>query len=81
MRECDLFKAVERAAFLYLFGVLINRVGKLLGKRVLAASVVLGIAVLGASMGANWCYYRIGCCNRNYDSGSLRHRQNNRNCH
>ncbi|MCH8292016.1 hypothetical protein IH992_13060 [Candidatus Poribacteria bacterium] len=47
MRECDLFKAVERAAFLYLFGVLINRVGKLLGKRVLAASVVLGIAVLG----------------------------------
>jgi hypothetical protein len=41
MRECDLLKAVEQAAFKYLFGLLINRVGKLFGKRATAALVVL----------------------------------------
>ncbi|MBI1922930.1 hypothetical protein HYR99_01635 [Candidatus Poribacteria bacterium] len=46
MQECDLLKAVEQAAFQYLFGVLMNRVGKLLGKRALVALVVLVGAVL-----------------------------------
>ena len=41
MRECDLLQAVEPAAFRYLTGYLINRVGKLLIKRALAALTVL----------------------------------------
>jgi hypothetical protein len=41
MRECDLLKAVEQAAFRYLLGLLINRVGKLLRKRALAVLVIL----------------------------------------
>lgn len=41
MQECDLLKAVEKAAFMYLFGVLINRIGKLLAKRSLAVLVLL----------------------------------------
>ena len=48
MRECDLLEAVEGAAFKYLFGVLINRVGKLLVKRTLAALVVLIVGFLAA---------------------------------
>jgi len=46
MRGCDLLQAVEQAAFRYLFGVLLNRVGKLLGKRVLAVLFVLAGATL-----------------------------------
>ena len=41
MQECDLLKAVEKAAFMYLFGVLINRIGKLLAKRSLAVLALL----------------------------------------
>ena len=40
MRECDLIKAVERAASLYLFRVLINRVGRRLIAPGLAALLV-----------------------------------------
>jgi hypothetical protein len=46
MRECDLLKAVEQAAFSYLFGLLTNRISRLLGKRALAALVILVGAAL-----------------------------------
>lgn len=51
MRECNLLKAVKRAAFRYLLGLLMNRVGKLLVgkrnlKRTLAALAALGGAAL-----------------------------------
>ena len=49
MRGCDLLQAIEGAAFRYLFGLLINRVGKLLGKRALVALIALaGIALANA---------------------------------
>jgi hypothetical protein len=41
-----LLKAVKRVAFRYLFGVLLNRVSKLLAKRALAVLVVLAVAAL-----------------------------------
>jgi hypothetical protein len=41
MRECDLLKAVEEAAFKYLMRLLINRIGRLLDKRIPAVLAVL----------------------------------------
>ena len=61
MRECDLIKAVERAASLYLFSLLIDRVGKrLIAPGFAALLVFVGIAKASGILEIIGCAVELG---------------------